>query len=150
MLGYIDFLKDVYGIETFIRPCHLIRGVMTASINNLSGAAASFYNSQASLQFVILKEADIEFSSEEKDLFEKIIAALKKNLSDIHLQVVTVLSAAQINSGKLVLMSANPKNLNIAPENFPSATQTISTYDPATLLAHPQHKKEVWTQLQSL
>ncbi|MBY0315419.1 MAG: hypothetical protein K2Q26_07860 [Bdellovibrionales bacterium] len=141
-MNYADYLKDFYGIDHFIRPGKA--STIAASVEE----PLWLYNPAAPLKFIVLKEGAAHFSPQEKDLFEKMMGALKKKLTDLSLQVTTTLKTVETDND-VVVMSAHPTETLSLAQDLGLAI-SISTYDPQTLLKKPELKKEVWAQIQTL
>lgn len=141
-MNYADYLKDTFGID------HFIRSGKVSSAAPSVGEPLWLYNPAAPLKFIILKEGAAHFSSEEKDLFEKMMSALKKKLTDLSLQVTTTLKTVEAES-EVVVMSSQPSETLLLAQDLGLAI-SISTYDPHTLIKKPELKKEVWAQIQTL
>jgi hypothetical protein len=89
---------------------------------------------------LISVEGLTSYLAEEKDLLEKMVAALKIDLSNIKI----------VDAGPGTLIP-NQYNFLIQFQNHPERAnheRILSTYSPRTLLKSPDLKKQAWSDLQ--
>jgi hypothetical protein len=80
------------------------------------------------------------YQAEEKDLLEKMVAALKIDLNNIKIMDAEAESLEQNRYDFLIQFQNNPERGD--------RERTLSTYSPRTLLKSPELKKQAWSDLQ--
>lgn len=127
MQSYIDYVQNVLGVKSILHSApQAAEQVQTAE------AAASL------IYFVL----ETEMKAEERELFDKIVAAIKLTAQDFRV----VLASALAQGEWAVVMSSNPLEAQKLLIDL-SPAKTLFTYSPKALLAKPELKREVWENL---
>jgi ABC-type transporter Mla subunit MlaD len=122
---YFNYVAEVLGVKALY---------VEASDRNAAQKTAA--------PLVVAVENLNNYSADEKDLLEKMVAALKIDLNKI--KIIDLQTHSDYKYEFLLMFSENPQAADMENKN------TLTTYSPRVLVKNTTLKKQVWSELQKV
>lgn len=134
---YFDYIATVLGVKSIYLEDQLVRA--SEASQALDGVAA---RSKIYIPLLVTVEELSHYASEEKELLEKMVSALKVDVD----KVKVVDATTDINNFEYSFLLKFSDN----PRPAVGLEAVLTTHSPRMLLKNPSLKKQVWNEFQTI